>query len=61
MAGYVFGQLGEAAEAGDEVLWNGLRFTVVEVEGSRIERLEIEFGVEPEPEPEAEEPQAAEG
>jgi len=43
MAGYVFGQLGEAAEAGDEVVWNGLRFTVVEVEGSRIERLEIEF------------------
>ena len=63
MAGYVFGQLGEAAEAGDEVLWNGLRFTVVEVEGSRIERLEIEFGVEPEPEPESEPeaPQAAEG
>ena len=42
---------------------DGLRFTVLEVEGSRIERLEVEFGVEPEPEPEAEaeEPQAAEG
>jgi CBS domain containing-hemolysin-like protein len=43
VAGFVFGALGRAAEAGDEVLWNGLRFQVVDVEGARIERLEIEF------------------
>jgi putative hemolysin len=43
VAGFVFGALGRAAEAGDEVLWNGLRFQVVDVDGPRIERLEIEF------------------
>jgi magnesium and cobalt exporter, CNNM family len=43
VAGFVFGQLGRAAEAGDEVLHDGLRFEVIEVDGSRIERLEIEF------------------
>jgi putative hemolysin len=43
VAGFVFGQLGRAAEAGDEVLHDGLRFHVLEVDGPRIERLEIEF------------------
>jgi putative hemolysin len=43
VAGFVFGRLGRAAEAGDEVLHDGLRFEVVEVDGQRIERLEIEF------------------
>ncbi len=43
VAGFVFGQLGRAAEQGDELLWNGLRFGVVEVDGPRIGRLEIEF------------------
>jgi putative hemolysin len=43
VAGFVFGALGRAAEAGDEVLWNGLRFQVVDVDGPRIERLEVEF------------------
>jgi putative hemolysin len=43
VAGFVFGALGRAAEAGDEVHWNGLRFQVVDVDGPRIERLEIEF------------------
>ena len=43
VAGFVFGQLGRAAEAGDEVLHDGLRFQVLEVDGPRIERLEIEF------------------
>jgi CBS domain containing-hemolysin-like protein len=43
VAGFVFGELGRAPEAGDEVTWNGLRFAVVETEGPRIERLEIEF------------------
>jgi len=48
IAGFVFGALGRAAEAGDEVLWNGLRFQVVDVDGPRIERLEVEFLEEPE-------------
>jgi putative hemolysin len=43
VAGFVFGALGRAAEAGDEVLWNGLRFQVLDVDGPRIERLEVEF------------------
>jgi putative hemolysin len=43
VAGFVFGQLGRAAEAGDEVLHDGLRFSVIQVDGPRIEKLEIEF------------------
>jgi putative hemolysin len=49
VAGFVFGALGRAAEAGDEVLHDGLRFQVVDVDGPRIERLEVEF-IEEEPE-----------
>ena len=43
IAGFVFGALGRAAEPGDEVVWNGLRFAVVEVDGPRIMRLDVEF------------------
>jgi putative hemolysin len=43
VAGFVFGQLGRAAEAGDEVDHDGLRFHVIEVDGPRIETLEVEF------------------
>ncbi len=43
VAGFVFGELGRAPETGDEVVWNGLRFNVIETEGPRIERLEVEF------------------
>jgi putative hemolysin len=43
LAGFVFGQLGRAPEAGDEVTWNGLKFDVLVVEGTRIEKLEVEF------------------
>jgi putative hemolysin len=43
LAGFVFGLLGRAPEAGDETSWNGLRFGVVEVEGQRIEKLQVEF------------------
>jgi putative hemolysin len=43
VAGFVFGQLGRAPETGDEVDYDGLRFRVVDVSGSRIERLEVEF------------------
>ncbi len=43
MAGYVFGLLGRAPEVGDEVTTDGLVLRVNEVEGSRIQRLEVEF------------------
>ena len=45
MAGFVFGLLGRAPEPGDEVSHDGTQFTVVDVEGTRIERLEVEFTV----------------
>jgi putative hemolysin len=44
MAGLVFGELGRAPEVGDEVQVNGLRLRVLEMEGSRIGKLEVEFG-----------------
>ena len=43
MAGLVFGLLGRAPVPGDAIDQDGLHFTVVEVEGTRIERLEVEF------------------
>ena len=43
VAGYVFDLIGRAAEPGDEVVTDGLRLTVLEVMGSRIQRLEVEF------------------
>jgi len=43
VAGFVFDLIGRAAEQGDEVVTDGLRFTVVEVVGSRIQRIEVEF------------------
>jgi putative hemolysin len=43
VAGFVFGELGRAAEQGDEVLHDGMRFHVLDVDGPRIERLEVEF------------------
>jgi putative hemolysin len=43
LAGFVFGQLGRAPEAGDEITWNGLKFDVIEVDGQRIEKLQVEF------------------
>jgi putative hemolysin len=43
VAGFVFGQLGRVAQEGDEVVWDGLRFGVVETDGARIEQLEVEF------------------
>jgi putative hemolysin len=48
IGGFVFGLLGHAPEPGDEVEHDGCRFKVLEVEGSRIERLEVEL---PPPEP----------
>jgi CBS domain containing-hemolysin-like protein len=43
MGGYVFGRLGRAPEPGDMIEDAGLRLKVLEVEGTRIERLEVEF------------------
>ena len=45
MAGLVFGELGRAPEVGDTVDTDGLRLTVLEIEGSRILKIEVEFGV----------------
>jgi putative hemolysin len=43
VGGFVFGRLGRAPEEDDEVEADGCRFKVLEVEGSRIERLEVEL------------------
>jgi putative hemolysin len=43
VAGFVFGRLGRAPEQGDEVENGRVRFRVLEIEGSRIERLEVEW------------------
>ena len=51
LGGFVFGQLGRQPEPGDDVGWNGLRFDVLEVEGSRIERIAVEFVERPQPRP----------
>ena len=48
MAGLVFGELGRAPEVGDEVRTDGLCLTVVEIDGSRIMKLEVEFGADDE-------------
>jgi putative hemolysin len=46
MAGLVFGELGRAPEVGDEVRADGLRLSVLEIEGSRIMKIEVEFGAD---------------
>jgi putative hemolysin len=43
IGGLVFGMVGRQPETGDEVESDGCRFKVLEVEGSRIERLEVEL------------------
>jgi putative hemolysin len=43
IGGFVFGMLGRAPEPGDEVEFDGCKLKVLEVEGSRIERLEVEL------------------
>jgi putative hemolysin len=43
VAGFVFGILGRAADVGDEIEEDGLRFRVDEVEGTRIQRLTVTF------------------
>jgi putative hemolysin len=51
MSGLVFGLLGRAPEEGDEVVENGARFRVMDVEGTRIGRLRVELLPQPEHEP----------
>ncbi|MFL5938864.1 MAG: hemolysin family protein [Gaiellaceae bacterium] len=43
VGGFVFGLLGRQPEPGNEVEHESCRFKVLEVEGSRIERLEVEL------------------
>jgi magnesium and cobalt exporter, CNNM family len=43
VGGFVFGQLGRAPEVGDDVSYDGLQFDVLEVEGSRIEKMAVTF------------------
>jgi putative hemolysin len=43
LAGFVFGQLGRAPVPGDVVDHDGMHFEVLEVEGSRIDRLVVRF------------------
>jgi CBS domain containing-hemolysin-like protein len=43
MAGFVFGLLGRQPEAGDTLNHDGMRFDVLEVEGSRILKLAVTF------------------
>ena len=43
MAGFVFGLLGRQPEAGDTINHDGMRFDVLEVEGSRILKLGVTF------------------
>jgi CBS domain containing-hemolysin-like protein len=43
VGGFVFGLLGRAPEQGDSVDYDGMRFDVMEVEGSRILKLAVTF------------------
>jgi putative hemolysin len=43
MAGFVFGLLGRQPEAGDTITHDGMRFDVLEIEGSRILKLAVTF------------------
>jgi len=43
VAGFVFGLLGRQPEVGDDISHDGMRFDVLEVEGSRINRIAVTF------------------
>ena len=43
MGGFVFGLIGRAPEPGDTLDHDGMRFDVIEVEGSRILKLAVTF------------------
>jgi len=59
VGGFVFGRLGRAPEVGDDVAYNGLQFDVLEVEGSRIDRMAVTFVQRPAPREELEDLLAA--
>jgi putative hemolysin len=42
LAGFVLAQLGHIPEAGDQFVWDGWRFRVVEMEGRRIDKVLVE-------------------
>jgi CBS domain containing-hemolysin-like protein len=60
LAGFVFGQLGRAPQPGDDVQFDGMRFDVLEVDGSRIEKLVVNFIERPSPRRENDELRAPE-
>jgi putative hemolysin len=43
LAGFVFGLLGRQPEVGDDISHDGIRFDVLDVEGSRINKLAVVF------------------
>jgi putative hemolysin len=43
VAGFVFGLLGRQPEVGDDISHNGMRFDVLEVDGSRINKIAVTF------------------
>ena len=47
VAGFVFGQLGRVPEPRDDVVYNGMRFDVLEVDGNRIEQIAVTFEERP--------------
>ena len=49
LAGYLLGQLGHIPESGEEVLYGGRRFRVVEMVGRRIGRVQVAAGAKAEP------------
>jgi putative hemolysin len=62
VGGFVFGLLVRAAEVGDSVDFDGLRFDVAQIEGSRIQKLAVTFVERPQrPSAEDEEEEVAAG
>jgi putative hemolysin len=61
MGGFVFGILGRAPEVGDSMDFDGLRFDVLEIEGSRIHKIAVTFVERPKPRDQEQEEAAAEG
>jgi len=61
VGGFVFGHLGRAPDVGASVDFDGMRFDVVEVEGSRIHKLAVTFVERPQRPTENEEEVTAEG
>ena len=47
VGGFVFGELGHAATPGEDVVYDGMRFDVLEVDGNRIELIAVTFEERP--------------